>query len=223
MIALDGEAEAVQRLRAVRRPTPVLDRERERQLTDRQRALLDQLEGIIADGFAELTMAELAGRLGCSLRTLYALAPSRDALVLVVVDRKLWRIGRAAREAIERDLAPLDAVRAYLEAATVAVSGWAPAFARDLATVDAAHRLSDDHNEHLFEVTRTLLDVAVERGDVTPDVDTTAVARVLADLGRFFLRPEITPTLRSSPKEAADQVVDLVLRGLCPPITRGAR
>ena len=207
------------RLGSVRRPRPILDRRRESRLTDRQRGLLDELEGVVAEGFADLTMAELAARLGCSLRTLYALAPSRDALVLVVVDRKLWRIGRAAREAIGTDLAPLVAVRRYLEAATVAVSGWTPAFARDLATVAAAQRLSVEHSEHLFEVTRTLLDLAVEGGDVAPDVDTTAVARVLAGLGRFFTRPEVMTTLRSSPKEAADQVVDLVLRGLSP---RGA-
>ena len=203
-----------ERLHAVRRPRPVLTREREQALTERQRQLLDQLEDLFAEGFAHLTMAELAARLSCSLRTLYALAPSRDALVLTVVDRNLWRTGRAARDVIGPDLAPLDAVRAYLAAATVAVSGWTEAFARDLATVPAARRLADGHDEYVFEVTRTLLDHAVEVGDVADDVDTTAVARVLAGLGRFFSRPDVIPTLRSSPKDAADEVVELVLRGL---------
>jgi AcrR family transcriptional regulator len=205
--------EMQRRLRAVRRPRPVLGRGRERALTDRQRELLDHMEHLFANGFADLTMAGLAARLNCSLRTLYALAPSRDELVLIVVDRSLWRTGRVARDAIGDDLAPLDAVRAYLEAATVAVSGWTEAFARDLAAVPAAKQLANEHNEYLFAVTRTLLDLAVERGDI-PDVDTAAVSRVLAGLGGFFSRPDIIPTLRSSPKEAADGVVDLVLRGL---------
>lgn len=216
-IAVEGETQ--RRLRAVRRPRPVLDRRRERQLTGRQREVLAQLERMYAEGFPELTMAGLASRLNCSLRTLYALAPSRDELVLIAVDRNLWRIGRTAHEAIGPDLVPLDAVRAYLEAATVAVSGWTEAFARDLAALPAARRLEDGHNEYLFEVTRTLLDLAVERGDMG-DVDTAAVARVLAGLGRFFSRPEVIPTLRSSPKEAADEVVDLILRGLRSPIWR---
>jgi AcrR family transcriptional regulator len=205
--------ETQRRLQAVRRPRPVLGRERERALTDRQRELLDQMEHLFANGFADLTMAGLAARLNCSLRTLYALAPSRDELVLVVVDRSLWRTGRVAREATAQDLAPLDAVRAYLEAATVAVSGWTEAFARDLAAVPAARELAGEHNEYLFAVTRTLLDLGVERGDI-PDVDTAAVARVLAGLGGFFSRPDVIATLRSSPKAAADGVVDLVLRGL---------
>ena len=205
--------ETQRRLRAVRRPQPVLGRGRERALTDRQRELLDQMEHLFANGFADLTMAGLAARLNCSLRTLYALAPSRDELVLVVVDRSLWRTGRVARQAIGHDLAPLDAVRAYLEAATVAVSGWTEPFARDLAAVPAARQLAGEHDEYLFAVTRTLLDLGVQRGDI-PDVDTAAVARVLAGLGGFFSRPHVIPTLRSSPKEAADGVVDLVLRGL---------
>lgn len=205
--------ETQQRLRSVRRPRALLSRQRERELTDRQRQILDEMEEVVADGFADLTMAELAAHLNCSLRTLYALAPSRDELVLIVIDRRLWRIGRIARDAIGEDLAPLDAIRAYLEAATVAVSRWTEGFARDLAAVPAAQQLQDGHNEYLFEVTRTLLDLAVERHDIAP-VDTAAVARVLAGLGQFFSRSTVIPTLRSTPKEAADEVVDLIIGGL---------
>ena len=201
------------RLRSVRRPRALLSRQRERELTDRQRQILEKMEELVADGFADLTMAELAARLICSLRTLYTLASSRDELVLTVIDRRLWSIGRVARDAIGDDLAPLDAIRAYLEAATVAVSCFTEGFASDLSAVAAAQHLQDGHNEYLFEITRTLLDLAVERGDIAA-VDTAAVARVLAGLGQFFSRPAVIPTLRSTPKEAADEVVDLIIGGL---------
>ncbi len=210
---LTEATELERRIRAVPAPRPVLDRERERRLTRRQREVLDQLSSVFDDGFAHLTMAELAARANCSLRTLYELAPSRDQLVLTVVDRNLWRVGRRAMPAIRSDMAPLDAVRAYLAAATVAVGGTTEAFARDLATMPAAQRLSDEHSDYLVAVTRCLLDLAVERGDIA-DVDTGAVARVVAGLGRDFARPEVMALLRSSPKEAADAVVDIVLRGL---------
>jgi AcrR family transcriptional regulator len=209
-----SSADTRRRLAEVPRPRPVLDRERERKLTHRQRELLDRMEHLFAGGFADLTMAELASRLNCSLRTLYALAPSRDELVLISVDRQLWRIGRMAREAIVDDLAPLEAMRAYLEAATLAVSGWSDAFARDLARMPAAQDLAASHTAYLFEVTRSLLDLAVERGDVASQVDTAAVAWTLAGLGRFFARPDVVHTLASSPKHAADGVVDIVVRGL---------
>jgi len=205
--------ETADRIRAVPAPRPVLGRVRERQLTDRQREILDKLGTMFEDGFADLTMAELAARLNCSLRTLYSLAPSRDELVLIVVDRNLWHVGRGARGAIAPGMAPLDAVRAYLQAATVAVSRTTQAFARDLATLPAGRRLSTGHNDYLFNITRTLLELAVERGDIA-DVDTSAVARVMAGLGSDFIRPDVIPTLRSSPKDAADTVVDLMLSGL---------
>jgi len=191
----------------------VLARERERALTARQRELLDQLGGVFDGGFADLTMAGLAARLNCSLRTLYELAPSRDELVLVVVDRNLWRIGRTAANAIDPDMAPLDALRAYLRAATEAVSGTTHAFARDLAAVPAAQRLNDDHSAYLIAVAQSLLDLAVERGDIDP-IDTAALARVMAGVGRDFSKPEVLATLRSSPKDAADAVVDILLAGL---------
>jgi AcrR family transcriptional regulator len=158
-------------------------------------------------------MAGIAARLSCSLRTLYELAPSRDELVLMVVDRNLWRIGRTATGALDSEMAPLDALRAYLQAATVAVAGTSVAFARDLDAVPAAQRLNDAHSEYLIAVTRCLLDVAVERGEIAP-VDTAAIARVMAGVGRQFARPEVMSTLRSSPKDAADAVVDVILRGL---------
>jgi len=210
------------RLRSVRRPAAVLPRERERALTDRQRELLDQLQALFADGFAHLTMAELAARLNCSLRTLYALAPSRDELVLIVVDRNLWRVGRTARDAIAPDLAPLEAVRAYLGAATVAVSRTTATFSRDLGALPRARQLATAHSDYLFAVTRTLLDLAVEQGQIAA-VDTAAVGRILAGLGQALTHPDIIPTLQSTPKEAADTVVDLIISGLQAAVLEGAR
>jgi len=197
----------------IERPRPVLDRDRERQLTDRQRELLDHLGRMFDEGFADLTMAELASRLNCSLRTLYALASSRDELVLIVVDRNLWRVGRSAQSAIDPDMPPLDAVRRYLAAAHVAVMNTTEPFARDLAAVPAAQRLQEAHQDYLLAVTKGLLDAAAGRGDIAP-IDTAAVARALSRLGADFAKPEVLGTIQSSPKDAADAVVDLVLRGL---------
>lgn len=200
-------------LRAVRAPLPVMERDRERRLTERQRQILDELGSLFEKGFADLTMADLAASLNCSLRTLYGLAPSRDELVLTVVDRNVRKVGRSAIAAIKPDMAPLDAVRAYLSAATVAVSDMTEEFARDLADMPAGRRLNREHSDYLVAVTGRLLDLAVERGDIG-DVDTAAVARVIAGLGRDFAAPQVMPTLRSSPKEAADAVVEIVLAGL---------
>ncbi len=201
------------RLRNVSAPEPVLRRAREAELTGRQREILDELGRIFDKGFVDLTMAELAAQLNCSLRTLYGLAEGRNALVLMVVDRNLRKVGRVANRVVDDDMTALDAVRAYLSAATVAVQDITPEFADDMATIAEGVAMNAAHSEYLIDVTRALLDVAVEQGEIA-SVDTAAVARTIAGLGREFARPAVLPTLLSSPKDAADAMVDVVLRGL---------
>jgi AcrR family transcriptional regulator len=201
----------------VTRPRPVLGLARERCLTARQRELLDRLGDLFEDGFAHLTMADIAARLNCSMRTLYALAPSRDELVLIVIDRHLWRIGRNAQNAIiATTMAPLDALEAYLRAAHEAVARTTQAFARDVDLYPAAQRLQDDHKAYLVAMCRHLLDQAVDRAEMAP-VDTAAVARVLGEIGRELARPDVTPALVSSPRESADAIVAVIVRGLRSP------
>lgn len=209
----DTTTELQRRLRAVTPPPAVLDRRRESQLTDRQRQVLDQLVTMFADGFATLTMAEIAARVSCSLRTLYGLAPSRDELVLAVVDRNLWRIGRDAINAIEPDMSPLEALSAYLRAAHAAVDGRTEAFSRDLDAMPAAQRLSDFHAGYLVQVARCLLDLAAERGDI-PAVDTSALAHVLGGAARMLSQPDVIPALATTPRQAADELVEIVIQGL---------
>ncbi|MEM8705151.1 MAG: TetR/AcrR family transcriptional regulator [Actinomycetota bacterium] len=194
-------------------PEPVLSREREAGLTDRQREILDELGRIFDKGFVDVTMAELASRLNCSLRTLYGLAEGRNALVMMVVDRNLRKVGRAANHVIDDDMTALDAVRSYLAAATVAVQDTTPEFADDMSSIAEGRALNAAHSEYIIDVTRTLLDVAVDQGEIAP-VDTAAVARTIAGLGGEFARPEVMPTLATSPKDAADSMVDIVLAGL---------
>ena len=163
-------------------------------------------------------MADLAARVGCSLRTLYDLAPSRDELVLTVIDRNLRRIGRAAVEALDPDMPPLEAIRSYLRTANQAVASTTPAFARDQAATPATHRLATAHSDYLVAVTRALLDLAVERGELGdrdgPAIDTAAVAHVVAGLGAMFALPEHIEAIDSTPREAANAMVDVILRGL---------
>ena len=186
----------------------------ERRLSGRQREILDALEAYaVQDGFAALTMAQLAARVNCSLRTLYALAPRKEALLLMVIDRRLHRIGRAALAAIEPGMDALSALRAYLEAATTAVAPTTEAFARQFATVPGAARLTQAHANYVTAVTEQLLERAVVERAIAP-VDTRALALVLGGLGAFFTRPRVLAQLAGSPKVTADAILAIVLRGL---------
>lgn len=214
MSALGKRPDERLRFPGVRAPKPLLDPETERRLTARQREILDELEkGLAEEGLADLTMAEIAAKLNCSLRTLYGIAPSKEELVLTVVDRRLRRIGRAALEPLRASMPPLDALRAYLQAANRAVQPATVAYARELADVPGASRLLDAHESYVIAVTRSLLERAVAEGRIAP-VDTAAVAHVLGGLGREFARPEVAEVAGASPKATADAMAEIILRGL---------
>ncbi len=195
------------------RPVPVLSRERTAQLTTRQREVLGGLSDLFEAGFAHLTMASIAAEMSCSLRLLYQIAPSRDELVEIVVDRNLWRVGRAASETIQLTDNPIDALRGYLRAANEAVSRTTPQFAADIRAVPGALAVNEAHERYLIDTADRLLEIAVHDG-VIGDVDTAALALVLAGLGGLFASAGTIGTIRASPKETADSIVELVLRGL---------
>ena len=202
------------RLPGVRPPRPLLSADGERKLTERQRQVLDALERLVVSGaLAELTMAEITARVNCSLRTLYEISPSKDELVLTVVDRRLHRIGRAAMKSLDPAQSPLDALRSYLRAANEAVQPTTAAFARDLAEVPGAERLLDAHQGYVIAVTQRLLERAVAEGQIRR-VDTASVAHVLGSLGREFSRPELAELVEGSPKATADALTEIILRGL---------
>ncbi len=202
------------RFPGVRAPKPLLSPVAERQLSARQLELLDELEEkLVREGLGDLTMAEIAALVGCSLRTLYEIAPSKDELLLTIVDRRLHRIGRAAIEALDATMSPLDALRAYLQATNEAVQPEAVALAADLAKVAGAGRLLSAHEAYLTAVTQSLLERAVAEGQIA-SVDTASVAHVLGGLGREFARPEVAEIAQASPKETADSIAELILQGL---------
>ncbi len=209
-----GARKAHMRFPGVRAPKPLLSREAERALSARQLELLDALELQLAkSGLGERTMAEIAASVGCSLRTLYAIAPSKDELLLILADRRLHRIGRAAIEALDPDMPPLEALRTYLRIANEAVRPEALTLTSDVGRVTGAIRVVDAHESYLSAVAQSLLDRAVAEGEIEP-VDTAAVAHVVAGLGREFARSDVAELIRGTPNETADAVTDLILRGL---------
>ncbi len=214
MSAATPKAEERLRFPGVRAPKPLLAPEAEARLTERQRQLLDELERILTgDGLAELTMAEIAARANCSLRTLYGLAPSKEELALTVVDRRLHRIGRKAIASLDASLAPLGALRAYLEAANEAVQPETVTFARSFAKVPGAKRLIDSHEEYVIAVVRSLLDRAVAEGHIA-SVDTASLAHLLGGLGREFARPDMVEIAAAPPKATANAMMEIILRGV---------
>jgi AcrR family transcriptional regulator len=83
----------------------------------RQHEILGALGRIILrEGFDDLTVAVLADRLRCSRRTLYTLAPSRDDLIVSVVQDMFTSWMQRAQGAVAEQEDDVDAVVAFLAA-----------------------------------------------------------------------------------------------------------
>lgn len=194
-------------------PRPLLPRSAEARLGPRQREVLDAIEAIFVErGFASFTISDLAGQVGCSRRTIYELAPSKDQLVLMVLDRLLHQKGRRALDAIDLDAPIAEQVRSYLAGGVE--FGWAHRFSDDLADDAPARRLVDHHYRFVMTVVQRLLDLGVARGELRP-VDTEITAATLTGASLFISEPDMLDRFAMPSPDVVAQIVDLIV----PPLT----
>lgn len=105
-----------------------------RPLSPRLTRLLDSLQSLFfEEGFLKFRMDDLAGRLRCSKHTLYALAPSREELFELVIERFLVSVRLEGEIAATRAPDKMSAVTAYLETAVRGTQRNSVQFISDLA------------------------------------------------------------------------------------------
>lgn len=144
------------------------------QLTERSRSLLDGLEAIVVvEGFARFTLADLARELKCSLRAFYTIAPNRRELLLIVVDRRMRRLGRRVREELAEHEDPLERLRVVLTLETTALQSTSAQFRRDAQALPGMTELILGHKRHGASLIRDILVDGMRRNRFRPlDPDT---------------------------------------------------
>ena len=198
---------------ARRRPRPLLSQRAEAELGPRHREVLDQLESLfLREGFSGVSVRELAAHVGCSRRTLYEVAPSKDELVLIVLDRFLHRVGRDAIDAIDTTRSYAEQITAYFLGG-VELQRLTNVFAEDLADDAAARRLFDRHYGYVMAVTEQLVTDGVAAGEFRP-VEPAVVAGVLAGTGMFFHQPDVQSDSGLDLQHAIDGALELVVRSI---------
>ena len=170
----------------------------------RPAALLDGLIDIVlAEGFVDLQMADFAARLNCSKSTLYAIAPSKEQLLVTIVRTFFRRATARVEEAVDPAAPPIDRIDAYLSAVAAELAPASPAFFADLErfapagdiyrqnTQIAATRVQELVHEAAPGIDATFLGVvarllmeSIHRGDISraTGLDDSAAYRALAQL-----------------------------------------
>lgn len=134
-------------------------------ITTRQRELVTELvELFVAEGFAHLTLDDLAARLGCSKRTLYALADSKEQLEVRTVRFFFKRATEQVEAAIARTRSPAIRVTRYLEAVAEALRPAGPAFRRDLDRTAATREVYEQNTVAAAARVRELIDAGIRAG-----------------------------------------------------------
>lgn len=198
---------------ARRRPRPLLSQRAEAQLGQRHREVLDDLESLfLREGFSGLSVRELAAHVGCSRRTLYEVAPSKDELVLIVLDRFLHRVGRDALDSIDTSQSFAEQITAYFLGG-VELQRLTHVFGEDLADDAAARRLFDRHYGFVMAVTEQLVADGVAAGEFR-SVEPAVVAGVLAGTGMFFHQPDVQSDSGLDLQHAIDGALELVVRSI---------
>lgn len=200
---------------ASRRPRPLLSQRAEERLGTRHREVLDQLESLfLQDGFSGFSVRELAAHVGCSRRTLYELAPSKDELVLIVFDRFLHRVGRAALDAIDESTSYADQIRAYFRGG-MELQRISQVFGEDLADDPAARRLFDRHYGYVMAVVEELVERGIAAGEFRPATP-RIVAGMLTGGAQLFNQPDVLADAGIELAAATDELLHLVTRSLHP-------
>lgn len=115
-------------------------------LSPRLQRLIDNLEGLFfEEGFLQFRTEDLARRLRCSKQTLYALAPSREELFELIIERFLSRIRAEGRVAAEEAPDWVSAVARYLNIAVRNTRHASAQFVRDLSRFDPGRRRLQRH------------------------------------------------------------------------------
>lgn len=183
-------------------------------LSPRKVEILDGLEAIVlAEGFRKLRLADVAKRLGTSYTTLYQLAPTRDELVLLVVERWYHRNGVETWARVEAESDPVQRLMLWIEGAQRGVAGVSGRFWDDAVSHAAVARLIENYTRYYLSVLEMLIEEGIAANAFRP-VNARIAATVFEAAGARLLDPEARRSDAAWGPSASVEFVDLILGGL---------
>jgi AcrR family transcriptional regulator len=183
----------------------------EPRLTGRQSQLRDALvELVLARGFSRLTLDEVAAGLGCSKRTLYALAASKEQLAVLAVRHFFSRATEHVEAAIAATRSPERRVTRYLEAVAEALRPASRAFRDDVAHHALATEIYEQNTVAAARRVRELIDEGTRAGAFR-QVPAGFVSEVVTATMRRITSGEITAATGLSDAEAYAELARLVV------------
>jgi AcrR family transcriptional regulator len=182
----------------------------------RRDELLDQLVALVlAEGFADVTLDELARRLRCSKSTLYGIAASKEQLVVAAVKRFFQRATAAVEERVAGPADHPEQISAYLLAVAEQLQPASPAFFADVAAFAPAREIYERNTHSAAARVQQLVSAGVAAGTVRP-VHASFVGAAVAQVMAAIHRGDITATTGLDDAAAYRELAALVIAGVAP-------
>ncbi|MEV5649734.1 TetR/AcrR family transcriptional regulator [Nocardia sp. NPDC052254] len=148
--------------------------------TRRRSELFDALVDLfLAEGFAHLTLDDIAARLRCSKSTLYALAGSKEQLVRAATVHFFRRATDDVESRVAAQASTAERITGYLSAVGVALGAASARFMADLDAFGPAREVYEVNTRFAADRVRELVTEGVEAGEFR-DVHAVFVADLAA-------------------------------------------
>jgi AcrR family transcriptional regulator len=192
----------------------VEDRVRVRRGAARHEQLLSQLvEVLLTEGFAHLTLDDLAARLHCSKRTLYALADSKEQLVRAAVVHFFRTATSRVEAALAAPTEPAERLVAYLRAVAAELAPASAQFFDDVAAFPPAAEVYERNTRAAANRVQQLIREGVAVGAFR-EVDAAFAADVITSVMVRIQQRQVAASTGLDDAAAYEQLSGLLLRGL---------
>lgn len=173
---------------------------------------------IKARGISALSVGEIARRLNCSRRRLYAVAQTKEGL-LISVARTEFDLTRAAGDAAAaRETTIAARISAYLSVGVQMASELSQAFLNDLEATEVGRATFDEYQMLRSEGLLAIILTGVETGEIVTPHPRLATEIFLGTALRIR-RPEFLMASGLTLAEAFEESAKMILNGMASPLS----
>jgi AcrR family transcriptional regulator len=163
---------------------------------------------VLAEGFSGLQLSHLAARLNCSKSTLYAIAPSKEQLLVAIVRTFFRRATERVEAAVEAEGPAAARIHSYLTAVAAELAPASPQFFADLERFAPA---GDIYRQNTEIAAARVTDLVLE---AAPGIDPTFLGTVARLVMESIHRGDVSRATGLDDSAAYRALADLILAGI---------
>jgi len=167
----------------------------------------------LAEGFLVFGVGELAARLRCSRSTLYAVAGSKEQIVLTAVRRYFRRAAERIESRVEAEPDPGARLHVYLAAVSDELAPAGERFYADLADYPPARDLYEQNTRRAAQRVQDIITAGVAAGALRP-VNARFVGAAVAEVMAAIQAGRLEAATGLDDADAYRALADLVFRAV---------